>query len=141
MWTLNAFGKLKGLAPLVLRAMLGVSFFLFHGLDKVRPGGTWDWGAAWVRDTQGFPKPLLYAAAWTELLCGFAVLVGLLTRWASLGLLAVMLTAIFVVHAADPYKVKALAIAYAAALVVLLGHGPGELSLDRVFFGKKATEP
>lgn len=143
MWTLNFLSKLKGLAPLVLRGVLGVSFFVFHGMDKMQGGkdSAWDWGAAFASGmAEKAPTALLYVAAWTEFLGGLALILGLLTRWASLGLLCVMLYAIFVVHAADPYGAKEKAIAYAGMLIVLLGTGPGKLSLDAMFFGRKGVE-
>ncbi|MDH3592458.1 MAG: DoxX family protein [Planctomycetota bacterium] len=137
MWLLTSLAKLQWLVPLVLRAAVGVSFFLFHGLDKVYPGGEWDFGQKFASKGAA-PAVLMYVAAWTEFLGGFALLLGVLTRWAAIGLLGVMVYAIFVVHGSDPYAKRELAIAYAAALSVIAIRGPGQVSLDRLFFGKQA---
>ena len=142
MLTLNFMSKLRGLAPLALRAAIGVAFFWFHGRDKVMPDGGWDWGQSWVAEDRESAPPavLLYIAAWTEFLGGFAVLLGLFTRLAALGLLGVMAFAIFKIHVDDPYEKMELALAYAAGCLALLCVGPGSVSLDRLFFGKEVVE-
>lgn len=139
MWsTLLFMEKLKPLAPLALRAAAGLGFFYLHGLEKLRPDGVWDSGKAFAAKGMA-PAPLLYIAAWGEFLGGFALLLGLLTRYAALGLLGIMGYALFVIHAGDPLARRELAIVYSAILVALLATGPGPLSLDRLFFGKKAV--
>ena len=143
MWTLKFFSSFKGIAPLFLRAAIGYSFFWVHGKDKLLSGegfGTFDWGKDFVASVPKFmtdtpPAWMLYTAAWTEFLAGAALLLGLLTRWASVGLLAVMAYAIFKVHGADPYLKKELAIGYAAALSALLTLGAGPMSVDRLLLG------
>ena len=78
--------------------MDGFSFFAVHGFGKVNPGGdwgsldAWDWGAGFAEKSK-HPAILDYIAVWTEFLGGFALLAGLLTRWAALGLTTVMLYA------------------------------------------------
>lgn len=138
MLTLKFLGKLKPLGPLALRAAVGLSFFAVHGMDKIRPKGELDWGQAFASSGHA-PTILLYIAAWTEFLAGLGLLLGLLTRWSALGLLGVMGYAVLVIHGSDPYAKKELAIAYVAACIVLIGTGPGPLSLDRAFFGKQAV--
>jgi putative oxidoreductase len=141
MWTLNFLIKLQPVGLLVLRLLVGFAFFWVHGLEKMRAGGAWDWGQAWVAKMAGVaPDALLYVACWTEFLAGAALALGLLTRWASLGLLGVMLYAIFKVHGGDPYNVREMAIAYGAAAFLFLTVGPGAISLDRVLFGRDAVE-
>ena len=118
MWTLTFFAKLEWLAPLLLRAMIGFSFFAVHGFGKVNPGGdwgaldAWDWGAGFAEKSK-HPAILDYIAVWTEFLGGFALLAGLLTRWAALGLTTVMLYAALVHHAPDPFRAKELALTFA----------------------------
>ena len=140
-FTLHFLAKLKGLVPLFLRATLGYSFFLVHGLDKVRPGGKWDFGEAFAQQgAQLAPTALLYVAAWTEFLAGLGILVGLLTRWACVGICCVMGYAIFKVHWSAGYAAPAgyeMALSYATAALALMIVGPGSLSLDRMFFGRK----
>lgn len=153
MWRLDFLSKIRMLGLLGLRLVVGFSFFWAHGLDKLRPAGAWDWGQAFVAKMSAMaPEALLYLAAWTEFLAGAAIILGLLTRWASLGICAVMLYAIFKIHGDHPYSLlgvirdvpvvssKELAVAYAGAAFALLCCGPGNLSLDRAFFGREATE-
>lgn len=135
--TLSFLKKLRWLAPLLLRGAIGVSFFWFHGRPKLLAGEgweTWDWGQDFA--SKGSPAFLYYIAAFTEFLGGAALLLGLLTRLAAVGLMGVMLYAIFEIHLHDPYKAKELAIAYASGCLALAVIGPGPLSLDRLFFGK-----
>ena len=147
--TLPFLAPTRVLIPIALRAFLGFSFFVMHGLSKVQPGGEWDGGQAWVaKHAKDAPEFLFYIAAWTELLGGLALLMGLLTRWASLGLAGVMAYAVFVVHwkngfpfvdggkLVGGYEFAAL---YGIACVVLAITGPGSLSLDRLFFGRAAV--
>jgi len=147
MLMLNFLGKAQELAPLALRIMLGVAF-AFHGYGKLAPAAGFDAGAAFADQAAALaPKPLLYLAAWTEFLGGLAVLAGLLTRWASLGLLAVMGYAIFRVHWSQGFVFQVkdgqaqgweFAAAYASMCIALAVVGPGSLSLDRLFFKKAA---
>jgi len=141
-FTLDFLAKLRGLVPLFLRAILGYSFFLVHGLDKLRPDGKWDYGKAFAAKTASLaPEALLYVAAWTEFLAGLGILVGLMTRWASLGICCVMGYAIAKVHWAAGFPADKggyeMAMAYGAAALSLMVVGPGSVSLDRVFFGRK----
>jgi putative oxidoreductase len=138
MWTLEFMAKLKPLAPLALRLAVGFAFFGVHGMAKLRPDGSWDAGFAFA-STGAAPTALLYVAAWTEFLAGLGLILGLLTRWACLGLLAVMGYAIFKIHWGDPFPDFELAVVYAAACFALLCAGPGQFSLDRLFFGKRAA--
>jgi len=141
MWTLSLLGKLEGAVPLLLRLPTGIAFFCFHGLEKLRPGGEWDWGQGFA-DGDAAPAILLYIAAWTEFLGGFALFMGLFTRWAALGVCGIMVTAIFLVHDGDPFRKWELAFIYAGVLLSIAAVGPGALSLDRLFFGRDAmNEP
>ena len=141
MWTLNFLMKLQPLGLMVLRMLVGFAFFWEHGLAKLRLGDGWDWGQAWVAQNSGLaPDALLYVACWTEFLAGAALALGLLTRWASLGLLAVMAYAIFKVHCGGEYKEMEMAVAYGGAAFLFLTVGPGPISLDRVLFGRDAVE-
>jgi len=139
MWSLRFLSSLKALGPLCLRAAIGYSFFWVHGRAKVMPLGEFDWGKSFAqgRAAAGVADEwLLHVAAWTEFLAGAALLLGLMTRWASIGLLCVMGYAVFRVHAAHPYGAKELAIAYSAGLLTLLFTGAGPVSADRMLFGK-----
>jgi putative oxidoreductase len=133
------------LAPLALRLIIGYGS-MAHGWAKLSRG------------VGGFEKLLLFlhvpfphVMAWvvplTELICGFAILVGLFIRITAIPMIFVMLTAMFTVHlkygfsaiktiglSADGplfgppgYEVDLL---YIAGLVALIIIGSGTLSLD-----------
>ena len=124
---------------MVLRLVVGYAFFIGHGLVKVRPNGEWDFGQAFVKmASDSAPAGLLYLAAWTEFLGGFALILGMLTRWAAFGILCIMAFAIFSVHAGDDYATIEMAIAYAGTCVAIMFVGPGTVSLDRLFWGREA---
>ena len=80
----------------------------------------------------GIPAPLAFLAASTEFFGGLAVLSGLLSRLASLGLLITMLVAIFGVHLKGGFFLPA-GIEYAFSLAVialtLIFTGPGRIAI------------
>lgn len=142
MWTLQFLGKLQGLLPLLLRAIVGASFAFVHGYDKMMGPDGFDAGKDFVTQAAGAaPTFLLYIGAWTEFLAGLGLVVGLLTRWAAIGILAVMCYAIFGVHWAKGFAAPEgyeMALMYAVMSLGIMAVGPGSLSLDRLFFQKAA---
>jgi len=143
MWTLQFLGKFQGLLPLLLRAMVGASFAFSHGFSKIVGPDGFDGGKIFVA-TAGAHAPafLLYIAAWTEFLAGIALLLGLFTRWAAVGILCVMGYAIFKIHWTAGFSMQnggyEAALMYAVMSLGILTLGPGSLSLDRLFFQKAA---
>ena len=133
-------------APLVIRLALGI-IFIAHGGQKLF--GLW--GGAGLSATietfeknMGIPPPLTVIAAAAELFGGIALVVGLLTRAASLSLGIIMVVAIFQAHLSHGFFInweqapgRGHGIEYNIALlsmcVALLISGPGKLSLDRLF--------
>ena len=123
-------------ALLLTRLVTGVAFML-HGWPKIRnPFG-------WMGDNGFAPEILQALAALAEFGGGLALVVGLLTPLASLGIASTMVVA-FVMHAimrGDPFVAKGggpayeLATVYFCIALLLLAMGPGRLSLDRVIFG------
>ncbi|MFN3648929.1 MAG: DoxX family protein [Armatimonadota bacterium] len=118
-----------GAALLALRVVTGIAF-IFHGLPKVRDP------AAFAEMMQ-LPPALGFIAAWTEVLGGALLVLGLLTPVAALFLTVQMLVAIFRVHlpAGDPFVGTGgssweLAAVYLVVNVALLLAGPGAYSLD-----------
>ncbi|HLK55875.1 MAG TPA: DoxX family protein [Chthonomonadaceae bacterium] len=120
-------------ALLFLRIGLGVVFFA-HGAQKV-----FGWfGGPGLANTVGFmghmgiPAPLAYISAFTELLGGLGVLLGVLTRLASLGLAINMLVAIFHVHLANGFFADKGGFEYPFTLLMialaLLAAGPGHVA-------------
>lgn len=123
--------KLLDLGLLWLRAALGFGA-MYHGWGKIMGeggiGGFAERGVAGM----GFPVPILFAllAVGGELVGGFLVLLGLWTRYAAAWGAIVWLTAFFVRHQLDPFRVKELAAAYIIVAVALIIMGPGRFSVD-----------
>ncbi len=124
-------------ALLPLRLVMGVGFVL-HGWPKIQnPFG-------WMGPESPMPGILQALAALAEFGGGFALIVGLLTPLASLGIAAVMVVAIGWVHVpqGDPFVGKGgepsyeLAAVYLACAILFLLLGPGRFSLDALVFGK-----
>jgi putative oxidoreductase len=139
-------------SALILRLGLAL-IFLFHGLDKIVKDG----GAGWVNDmfvraqTETLPTPektqapqpptsltfmgTQLAVAWGEFLGGLALLAGILTRWAALGLVIIQVGAVALVTAprgfrfdkGGGYEYNLVLIAMCLALLIL---GPGRWSVD-----------
>jgi len=115
---------------LVLRAAAGL-MMAGHGYGKVRKLLAGDYGFA---DPVGIgPTASLVLAAFAEFVCALLVVAGLRTHWAALPVVATMLVALFIVHAADPWGDKELAAVYAAAFLALAFTGGGRLSVDALF--------
>lgn len=118
-------------ATIPLRVVLAV-IFVQHGAEKVfgafgGPGWT-----AWIAQAQYVPfqfmRPTwlwLAAAALTELLGGFLLGLGYLTRISAALIAAVLVTAIAVVHLPASYQISLLAMT--CSLMIL---GGGQFSLD-----------
>jgi putative oxidoreductase len=110
--------------------------FVFHGWPKIQHPFDWMGAEASV------PAVLQVLAAVAEFGGGMALIVGLLTRLASLGILATMAVAIGMVHlpGGDPFIGKPgghsyeLAAVYLACAIVFLILGPGRYSLDGLLF-------
>jgi putative oxidoreductase len=127
-------------APLLLRVALA-AVFIYHGLDKVHPDKGYGW--QWADGMPSAPpvlinaRPLQLIVAWGELLGGVAVALGILTRWAAIGLLIIMCGAIFTYTghqgfsavSGGGYEYNFVLVLVCASLVLL---GPGTFSLDRV---------
>lgn len=134
--SLTPVHRLHALAPLALRLGVGLVFFL-HGLQKLTNGPS---GFAGMLTGLGVGAPGLIAWLVTiaELVGGGLLLIGLLTRLATLPLIATMIGAILLVKADlgviappdSPMPGAELDIALLAGLVALLLLGPGRISVD-----------
>jgi putative oxidoreductase len=131
---------------LILRIVLGVAFFL-HGSQKVLGwfgGYGLEGTAGYFQQTFGIGAFLFYLAAFAEFLGGIGLLLGVLTRLASVGISIVMLTAIFVVHIPNGYFNGAsgfeFPLAYLTIAVVIFLLGPGKFSVDKKLFGTTAEK-
>ena len=143
---LGIAAKIGWLPPLVARLTVGW-IFLVSGWGKVHNMGR----VIEFFRSLGIPAPEFQAplAAWSELICGALLLVGLLSRFASVPLIITMIVAIATAKRGDlvPSSEEALStIAYAhkwlsnlfglseflyIALLLFIGvGGPGPISLD-----------
>lgn len=126
-------------AMLLLRVAAGVAFML-HGWGKIQNPFGW-------MGPDAFAPPVFQAlAALSEFGGGLALVLGLLTPLASMGIASTMGVA-FYVHAVmrgDPFVAKGggpayeLAVIYFSIAVLLIALGPGRLSLDRALFGPRS---
>ena len=118
------------LGLLVLRVGVGLMMLLGHGWGKLA-------GFAGLADR--FPDPLglgpqvtLVLAVLAEAVCSLLLVLGLGTRVAAVLPLTTMVVAALVVHAADPWAKKELALLYAVPFLTLLLAGGGRFALERV---------
>ena len=133
----DAVGGKGAVAILILRVVAGLAF-IQHGWPKIQHAFNWMGPEASV---PGFLQAL---AALSEFGGGFALVFGLLTQLAALGIACTMLYAIFMVHVphGDPFvgsggRSYELAAVYLAIMVVFLLRGAGRFSLDALVCRKK----
>ena len=128
-------------AELGLRLVAG-GFMLTHGYSKI---------SSFSEKSGFFPDPLgigsalsLGLATFAEFFCAILLIVGLLTRFASINILFTMLVAGLIFHSADPFNKKELALLYALVFCYFVVVGGNRLSLDHLirkrFFVKKAPD-
>lgn len=120
---------------------------------RVAGGGLMLLGHGWAKLqnfsslSESFPDPLgvgsfvsVSLAIFAEFFCAAAVVLGVATRLAAVPLIVTMGVALLIVHAEDPWKVKELSCLYGLLFCVILLTGPGPLSLDHLFWGRKAKD-
>ncbi|PSL46604.1 putative oxidoreductase [Chitinophaga niastensis] len=112
---------------LVLRLVFG-GLILTHGWPKL---------INFTAKMNSFPDPLgvghkisLGMTVFAEVFCGVFLILGLLTRLATIPLIICMSVIIFIIDGAKPITEKELAVLFLAAFVTLLFTGPGKFSLD-----------
>jgi putative oxidoreductase len=112
----------------ILRVVTGY-LFLASGVHKLFIGGL-------IQPGSSLPMPIVVVGSLVELLCGAALIVGLLTRWVSIPLAILMLADIVVLHPPQgfflqdsPYEYASLRLSACVALALA---GSGKLALDNV---------
>ena len=133
--------KLTWLPPLLARITLGYVFIesgwgKLHHLDKV---------VAFFTEL-GIPAANIQApfVAGVEFVCGTAVLLGILTRLASIPLIGTMVVAIITAKRAELAGLSDLfgfiEYLYIVLLAWLVVDGPGAISIDRIWCGKNSDK-
>lgn len=122
------------LGLLIMRVYAGTFIAAFHGWDKL---------SNFSEKVDAFADPLgvgattsLALAIFAEFFCGIGLILGLMTRLATIPLITTMLVAAFIVHGADPWPKKEFALVYLIPFVTLLFTGPGPFSLDALIWPK-----
>jgi putative oxidoreductase len=135
--SLSPVARLAGIAPLVVRVIVGV-IMVAHGLQKLTQMGPGNFGGQ-VLAGLGVPLPELmgYVVTFVELLGGILLIVGLFSRLTALLLTIDLVVAILLVKLnvglIAPQGSGAgaeLDLALIAGLLVVLLAGPGRLSVD-----------
>lgn len=143
---LSPLNQLAGLAPLVVRVVVGLIMAL-HGFQKLQ-GGPANFGGFLAQ--LGVPLPTLmgFVVTFVELVGGVLLILGLFSRLAALLLTIDLTVAILLVKVnvgllspSDAPGVGAeLDLALIAGFLVVLFAGPGRLSIDHAL-GMDGTQP
>ena len=136
-------------AALILRIAAGL-IFLPHGWSKIAGDGGAGAFAADISSNYGIPSLLGYVAAYSEVIGGILLILGLLTRLDAFLLGATMFVAAFIVQLPDalyevpPGSIKTfvairgieMPLALFAICLALLLTGAGKFSLDALLFDR-----
>jgi putative oxidoreductase len=128
---LRFLDRLQPLALLVLRLVLG-AVLIAHGYPKIFGGMSHQ--VQMVRGL-GIPGWLAYFSATAEFFGGIAVIIGLLTRLAALGIVINMSVAIAKVHWKNGFTGNGnyqFPLALAAMAFLLIFYGAGPIALDAI---------
>lgn len=114
-------------------------FMLTHGLPKL--------GMLFADGPVEFVDPLgvgqttsLVLTIIAEVVCSFLIIIGLLTRVATIPLIIVMSIAFFYIHMADDFGTKEKAGLYLISFILLLITGPGRYSFDNLISKRRNTK-
>lgn len=135
------FGGDGGASPiadaglLVLRVIAGLSLAFAHGLGKIPPSPGFIAGTG----AMGFPFPELFAwmAGLAEFGGGLLIVIGLLTRPASLFVAITMVVAAFIKNGGEPYAQQEKAVLFLVIALALMVMGSGRFGLDRLIYQKR----
>ena len=115
----------KGLT--ILRISLGLTMLFAHGLPKF---------LKYAQIAPYFPDPIglgsslsLSLVIFAELFCSILLITGTAIRFASIPLIITMAVAFFIVHGADPFAKKELALMYLLGYLSILIGGAGAYAL------------
>ena len=132
---MNALNRFADSFYCIMRLVVGL-MFACHGLDKIF--------GAFNPKAEALPTMML-VGGWVEIICGFLIAFGLLTRVAAFVASGEMAAAFFMVHAHKgliPYVNKGeLAVVYCFVFFYIFLRGPGRWSIDAMMGKGKASAP
>ncbi|MGH1516756.1 DoxX family protein [Chryseobacterium sp. JK1] len=133
--TSNSGSILKDIVLLAVRVFVGFAM-LSHGFPKLQmllAGGKIEFF-----DFMGLgPQISLILTVFAEFVCSILLILGLFTR-VSLGfLIFTMGIAAFVVHGADPFEKREMALIYLCIYLLLMVAGAGKVSVDHMIERRK----
>ncbi|WP_072679583.1 DoxX family protein [Arcobacter sp. LA11] len=124
----------ENIGKLILRLSIG-TLMLFHGIKKLTGGIG---GIKYLVTNNGLPEILAYGVYIGEIILPILIILGLFTRFASLGLAATMGFAIFLAHSKDLFLIGKngglvieLPLLFLLASVAITFIGAGKYSLDK----------
>jgi putative oxidoreductase len=127
---LTPLARFGDVGLLLLRLVTG-AFLIYQSHDNILSAARLDEFEKFLTQF-GFPAVEVLApiCVWAQLLCGFAFILGLLTRWAGLMTVFVFLVAVYMVHWPQDFPGW-----WPALILVFLGilfatEGPGRYSVD-----------
>jgi putative oxidoreductase len=119
------------LATLFLRLLFG-GMFTYYGYVKFV---NYDTILPMFGDIIGIGSKLSFnLVIFAELICGFLILIGLLTRFAVIPVFITMVVAYFIAHGKDPFDAKAIAFVFMILCLVVFTLGSGKYSIDALLF-------
>lgn len=128
---------LASIGIFILRLGFGGFMLIAHGWPKLQ---------AFSEKADTFHDPLgmgskfsLIATIGAEVGCSILLILGLGTRFAALALAFTMGVAAFVFHQEDPWLDRELPILYFIGFLILISTGPGKLSMDHLWVGRKKS--
>lgn len=133
----SVYSTRASLGILALRIGVGASMMMGHGWGKLSSFGTMSTKFA---DPFGLgPTVSLGLAVFAEFFCSLLVMTGTFTRLATVPLIVTMLTAFLIIHGADPFPRRELALMYLIPYVTLFITGPGRYSIDYLLWGGRRS--
>ena len=122
------------LAALLLRLLLG-GLFVRYGYMKA---SAYNEILPMFQDVIGIGARLSFnLVIFAELICGFLVLIGLLTRFTIIPIFITMAIAFFVAHKNDPFDMKAIVLVYLIMAIIVFIMGGGKYSIDALLFKRQ----
>lgn len=130
----DAGSNLNNFALLFFRIAVSAELIAAHGLKKIGVGIAC---AEIVPNPLGLPEFFNQAfATGANLIMPLFIIMGFMTRIASLPILAVTLTGFFVLHFHDPILIRDVPFVYSVCFLLLFCIGPGSYSLDNYLTSK-----